>query len=299
MPIPLSQLTIWASQGAIATSSSTYASIRHALLKTSSPLANRAVEIYLQGSYANSTNIRGDSDVDVVVLYRDTFYSDISTLSPPNRHLHELTFPPAAYTWWQLQDDVITALRSHYGCAAVWPGRKAIKVYTGNGIRISDVVPAVQFRRYATFVDQNNLSAHWGIQFFDSANNPIVNYPKYHIARGEAKNHISRTSGKYKSTIRIFKNFRNYMIDNNLLPENVAPSYMLECALYNVPDAHFARAYTDAIPAILCYLLHTPYLGFLCQNGVTPLIGTGATQWSPDNFVTFVSAAQAAWDDWS
>jgi len=298
MGIPLSQLTTWGNQGALVTSSAAYASIRHALLKASSPLANRGVEIFLQGSYANSTNIYGDSDVDVVVLYGDTFYKDMSALTFAQQQLHEALFPPATYNWPQLQSDVLTALRSHYGNGAVTPGTKSIKVETGSGRRPSDVLPAMQFRRYATFVNRDNLSAHWGIQFFDSSNNPIVNYPKYHIARGEEKNQASRTSGQYKATVRIFKNFRNYLIDNHLLAEGFAPSYLLECALHNVPDFLFVGTYTDTVPAILNYLLITPYAGFMCQNGVMPLIGCGPTQWPDGNFAAFVVAAKAAWDNW-
>lgn len=298
MSIPESQLNIWAHQGAIATSSATYASIRQALLKTGSPLVNRGVEIFLQGSYANSTNIYADSDVDVVVFYKDTFYKDFSALTLAQQQLHEASFPPASYHWSQLRDDVLNALRSHYGSRAVTFGRKAIKVETGSGRRASDVVPAVQFRRYATFVDQSNLSAHWGIQFFDSAGNPIVNYSKYHIDRGERKNEVARTRGQYKETVRIFKNFRNYMIGNHLLAEGVAPSYFIECALHNVPDHLFVGTFSTTVPAILNYLLTTPYANFLCQSGVVPLIGPGMTQWPELSFVTFVTAAQAAWDNW-
>jgi hypothetical protein len=298
MPIPASQLNTWAHQGAITTSSAAYASIRHALLKGSSPLAARGVEIFLHGSYANSTNIYGDSDVDVVVLYGDTFHKDMSALTPLQQQLHDALFPTATYQWSHLRDDVVAALRSHYGNAAVSPGPKAIKVETGSGGRPSDVLPAVQFRRYETFVNQNNLSAHWGVQFFDSSNNPIVNYPKYHIERGEAKNHASRTSGQYKATIRVFKNFRNYLIDQGSLGGDIAPSYFLEGAVYNVPDHLFVGDFTDTIPAILEYLLTTPYANFLCQNGVVPLIGTGPTQWSEHDFAAFVVTAKAGWDSW-
>lgn len=299
MPIPLSKLNTWANQGAIATSSEAYASIRHALLKASSPLAGRGVEIFLQGSYANSTNVYGDSDVDVVVLYPDTVYWDMSALTPAHRQLHEATYPLADYSWSQLQNEALSALRSHYGMYAVTLGGKSLKVETGSGLRVSDVVPVVQFRRYATFAGRGNLSAHWGVKFFDSSNNPIVNYPKYHIARGEEKNQASRTEGQYKATVRIFKNFRSFLVDNDLLGERVAPSYFLECALYNVPDRLFVGRYTDTVPAIIGYLLNTPYAGFLCQNGVVPLIGNGSTQWSEGDFATFVVAAQRAWDNWS
>jgi hypothetical protein len=160
------------------------------------------------------------------------------------------------------------------------------------------VLPAVQFRRYATFTDQNNLSAHWGIQFFDSLNNPIVNYPKYHIDRGQEKNSATRTGGRYKPTVRLFKNCRNYLIDHNLLADNVAPSYCIECALHNVPDALFVGDLSTTVPAILRYLSNAPSAGLLCQNGVVPLIGNGPTQWSAANFATFLLVAQRAWDNW-
>jgi hypothetical protein len=298
MAIPLSQLNTWSHQGAIATSSAAYNSIRYALLKSTSPLPGRGVEVFLQGSYANSTNIYGDSDVDVVVLYKDTFHKDMSALTPTQQQLHEMVFPLATYQWSHLRDETLAALRAHYGKSAVRQGTKSIKVETSTGRRTSDVVPAVQFRRYATFVDQNNLSAHWGIHFFDTSNNPLVNYPKYHIERGEAKNQTPRTQGQYKATIRLFKNLRNYMIQNNLLAEGIAASYFIECALYNVLDHLFIGGFTDTVPAIINWLLTTPYAPFLCQNGVVPLIGNGPTQWSANNFAIFVATAQQAWDSW-
>jgi len=125
-----------------------------------------------------------------------------------------------------------------------------------------------------------------------------VNYPRYHLERGEQKNQTPRTGGQYKSTIRLFKNFRSYLIDSDLLANGVAPSYFIECALHNVPDHLFRGQYATTVPAILDYLLSTPFAGFLCQNGVTPLIGAGSTQWSETDFATFVGAAKDAWDNW-
>lgn len=298
MPIPLSQLNTWTNPGALTTSSAAYASIRNALLKQISPMASRGVEIFLQGSYGNSTNIYGDSDIDVVVLYENTFHKDMSRLTPAQQQLHEATFPPATYHWRDLHHDVVAALQSHYGASAVKPGNKSIKVTTGHGTKPSDVVPAMQFRRYATFNNRNDLSAHWGIQFFDSANNPIVNYPRYHISRGEDKNSAARTNGRYKQVVRLFKNFRNYLVDHNLLTDGAAPSYFIECALYNVPDQLFTGALANVVPAIISHLLQTPYASLLCQNGIVPLIGDSSTQWSLNNFVEFLIAAQAGWDNW-
>ncbi len=298
MPIPLSQLNTWANQGGTTASSAAYAGIRNALLKSTSPLASKTVDIFLQGSYANATNIYGDSDVDVVVLYPDTFFKDMSALGPLEQQRHESIFPLATYQWINLRNDVLRALQSQYGTGAVTAGKKSIKVVTGSGRKPSDVVPAVQFRKYASFVNQNNMLVYWGILFFDSSNSPIINYPKYHIQRGENKNQVARTGGRYKPTIRVFKKFRNYLVDHGLLLKGIAPSYCIECALYNVTDGLFIGQLTTTIPAIIKYLLYTPYAGFLCQNGVTPLIGDGSTQWSLNGFSTFVVAAQLAWDNW-
>ncbi len=298
MPIPQSQLNTWANQGGTTGSAAAYASIRNALLKPTSSVSGLGLNIFLQGSYANATNIYGDSDIDVVVLYPTTFYKDMSALTLAQQQLHETLFPPATYNWSDLRNDVLDALRSHYGTAAVTPGKKCIKVVTANGRKPSDVVPAMEFRRYATFADRNNLTAHWGIHFFDSSNNTIANYPKYHIERGEDKNQAGRTAGQYKATIRILKNFRNYLIGQGSLAGGVAPSYCIECALHNVPDHLFVGPYATTIPAILHYLMVTPYAGFMSQNGVIPLIGNGPTQWPASDFVTFVNSAETGWNSW-
>src|ERR1700727_3058427 len=115
MAIPQSQLDTWSHQGATTASAAAYNSIKHALLKTESPLENRGVDIFLQGSYANTTNIYGDSDIDVVVFYDNTFHKDMSRLTPAQQVLHEQVYPPATYTWSSLKADVVTALRTYYG----------------------------------------------------------------------------------------------------------------------------------------------------------------------------------------
>ncbi len=297
MAIPKAKLETWANPGALTISAAAYASIRHALLKSTSPVADLGLDIYLQGSYGNSTNIYGDSDIDVVVLYSTTFYEDVSSLTAAERQIHASSgFVTATYNWTNLRDDVLKALRAHYGNGAVNPGTKAIKVTIGNGLKPADVVPAMQFRRYATFPNERDAMAHWGIKFFDSSNNPVVNYPKYHKERGEDKNSATRTGGRYKPTIRIFKNFRNYLIDNGFLAEGVAPSYCIECALHNVPDTLFIGDYAVTVPAIITYLLNVPFSSLRCQNGVTDLIGTGGTQWTSENFTTFIIAVKNGWN---
>jgi hypothetical protein len=298
MAIPQSQLDIWSNRGAMATSQSAYASIRDALTKTGSPLADRNIDIFLQGSYANATNIRADSDIDVVVLYDEAWVADKSKLTPNEIQLYDSTHVESTYKWQQLRDDTIRALQQHFGAGALSTGTKAIRVATRAGSMTADVVPAFGFKRYATFVNDNNCTGWWGIQFWDSSSNPIVNFPKWHINNGEEKNQDSRTAGRYKPTIRLFKNFRNCLVDKHRLAEDIAPSYFLEGMLYNVPDEHFMGSFDETVPTILDYLWSTAPDHFWSQNGVVPLFGNNSTQWSTQSIAVLLQAMRNGWSNW-
>ena len=45
-------------------------------IDASAKLNTRNIEVFVQGSYANRTNVRQDSDVDICVLCNDTFFPD-------------------------------------------------------------------------------------------------------------------------------------------------------------------------------------------------------------------------------
>lgn len=106
MPIPESQLETWSHQGAVTTAKATHESIRNALTASTSPVrqlvANGSVNIYLQGSYKNDTNIRGDSDVDIVVELNSIYYSN---LSEAEKQLLALT--TATYNWHHFRADAL------------------------------------------------------------------------------------------------------------------------------------------------------------------------------------------------
>jgi tRNA nucleotidyltransferase (CCA-adding enzyme) len=86
LPIPESP-----HQGATKTAQATHESIRSALTTASGSLVkDKDITMYLQGSYKNSTNIRGDSDVDLVVLLNSTFLYDTSGLTADERKRAEL-----------------------------------------------------------------------------------------------------------------------------------------------------------------------------------------------------------------
>src|SRR6266487_5390310 len=81
MAIPEAQLKTWSNQGAITSAIQAYEAVRRALQAEKSPLTQKKIEyeVYLQGSYKNSTNFYGNSDVDVVVQLNSSYQRDISS----------------------------------------------------------------------------------------------------------------------------------------------------------------------------------------------------------------------------
>jgi predicted nucleotidyltransferase len=298
MAIPPRQLEDWSHHGGTSTWSTAYERVQNALRASNSALSGIAVEVFLQGSYANDTNTRGDSDIDVVVLHRGTVVTDVSRLSLFAQQDYQAKFVRAPYQWADLKRDVLASLRSYFGAAAATEGNKAIKVDAGVGRMTADVVPAILHRQFGSEAGWSLNIANEGVHFFDRAWNPIVNFPRQHIANGQAKNSTARTAGCYKPTVRLFKNFRTWLLENGRVSQGQAPSYYIECLLWNVPDALFGGSFSDTVPAIINHLHQRQSGTLVSQNGITPLVGTGPTQWPLADASAFVVTAAHAWNNW-
>src|SRR6266566_4716777 len=86
MAISGTQLSTWSNQGATTSSQATYTSIKAAIDQHKWPDGMKYV-VYLQGSYPNFTNIRGNSDVDIVVEMTSMFFSDLTEEEKQARNL--------------------------------------------------------------------------------------------------------------------------------------------------------------------------------------------------------------------
>ena len=101
MPIPESHLSRWSDHGSQDGAKRTHEQIRSALDAYRWPAGVRH-DFYLQGSYQNDTNISGDSDVDVVLELKSTFYHDMDRLSDWERSRLTPTFGRVTYEWKRL-----------------------------------------------------------------------------------------------------------------------------------------------------------------------------------------------------
>jgi hypothetical protein len=290
--IPESQLEAWSNQGAIVGSANTHHFIRAALDAHRWP-PGMAYSAYLQGSYANATNIRGNSDVDLVVETSAVFYSN---LTEEEKRARGLTV--GAFSWRDFRSEVFSALANYYGTANIEPGDKSIKVAAWSNRLAADVIPCAEYREY-----QDGQLYGVGITFWAQSDfRQIINFPKLHIENGAVKNSASRTRGWYKPTVRMFKNARERMIESDPDLRKRYPSYFVECLLYNASDRCYGTSYRDTFVAVVNELSAALAGGgstqYVCQNERRWLFGPSSVQWNRADAQSFVAALIHLWNNW-
>lgn len=79
-------LEIWKRRGADNKSKNTYEMINKLLEQYCSDIVDvNSNSVFLQGSYANHTNIKEDSDIDVVILANDVFSHNAREVLPQSK----------------------------------------------------------------------------------------------------------------------------------------------------------------------------------------------------------------------
>ena len=283
MAIPESQLETWSHQGAIVTAKGTADSIKNAIDTYNDWPDGIDYEVYLQGSYKNSTNIRGDMDVDVVAQLNSNFYSNLS-----EEQERYLGLSPASYGWNDFRSDVLSALKDYYGSLTITEGNKSIKIKANNGRLPADVVVCTQYRRYSSL---NKYDFVEGMTFLTrNEGRQVINYPKHHYENGVTKHR--NTINWYKPSVRMFKNIRSHIL------EDPAPSYFLECLLHNVPNGNFGRSYQDTFCNVINWLNKANFENFACQNEQLKLFGHTPEQWSLDRAKEFIKRLISLWNNW-
>ena len=291
MAIPESQLSRWSNHGAQETSKRTHEAIRKVLADHRWP-SGMVYDFYLQGSYRNDTNIRGDSDVDVVVQLTSSFHHEADQLWEFDRNRLAASFQPAAYDWNDFRREVLKALEAGFGKGQTTQGNKSIKLKADPPRLAADVVVCIEHRRYV-----NYGSYVEGMTFYALRDKRwIVNYPKEHYKNGADKSR--RTWDRYKRTVRMFKNARNYLETHRGISSSLAPSYFVECLLYNAPDSAFQSGFQDTYCSVVNWMVNANFDQLPCQNGQQFLFGPSPEQWSVADGKAFAGHLVELWNTW-
>lgn len=296
MAISNDQLQTWANAPGNTKAQHTYQQVKNALAASAASQV-RGCEIYLQGSYANSTNIRVDSDIDVVVQLNSTFSPGIHRLTDFEKSLFHLEYPTnATYNWPELRRDVIAALVAYFGAAKInTSGNKSIKLIGDASLSNTDVIPCLQYRNYNSFNLGVTHDYVEGMRFWTiRENTQVINYPKVHKANGEDKNAQHRTDEMYKDTVRVIKHIRRRLIDDHNFDGKKAPSYFIESAVYNSLDQHFIGNHQSALVSVLDFLIRRCDADRLVTVSHQHLLfGTEIWQWNKPHASEFLTAVES------
>ena len=231
---------------------------------------NRKVKLFLQGSYANNTNVKNESDVDIAIILESTF-----------RPKYRNGITGASYGHFDSKDslyifknDVQRALEYKFG-NDVERKDKSIKI-NGNTYRVdTDTVPSMRYRDYSNdyYTDDNNYVE--GIVIYPDSGGEIINYPELHIKNGKAKN--NSTNYMFKRMVRIIKKMRYIMQDIGYLSANKVSSFGLESLLWNIPDkvyATYSTIYKFTFDELIKYVQRENISNFKEANGIKDLFPT-------------------------
>lgn len=251
-------------------------------------LAERNVSVFAQGSYAANTNIRLESDVDVCVLCRDTFFFDMAA----GKTREDYGITPATFTFADYKNVLHAALVGRFGQTGVTRGNKAFDIHS-NSYRVdADAVPTFEYRFY---FDPNSSRYIEGVAFLcDDTGRRIHNYPKQSLENGRAKN--ERTGRRFKRVVRILKALRNQMHEDGILAAKDVASFLIECLVYRVEDSYFGHdEIADDVRDALYFLLGNLAADQTCSSWTevneVKFLFHSAQPWTRDKASNFVWAA--------
>ena len=267
--------------------------IRDAITE-SKTLAKHTIEVFVQGSYKNNTNVREDSDVDICVRCLDVFFYDFSMADGITKDDADIS--DASYTYAQFKNDVGQALAAKFGERGVTRGNKAFDVHE-NSYRVdADVVPCFEHRRY-THKDANGKCVHIsGTEFRPDDGGRVINWPEQQYENGVWKN--GKTGNRFKFITRALKRLRNEMAEESVSQADPVASFLIESLVWNVPNEGFGHeAYTNDVRSALAHTFNNTIQDEDCKDWgeVSDLkyLFRGVQPWTREQAHVFLGAA---WD---
>lgn len=223
-------------------------------LEMKSLYSNRQVKIFIQGSYANNTNVRTESDVDIAIVQEEVFTPEYRVgVYGQNYGFTDAPLSPKSF-----KDEVQECLEYKFG-NDVERRNKSIKIHGNTYRKDADSIPCRRYRdyRFDFSFDENNYVG--GIVIHTDNGQQIINYPEQHIANGKNKN--NNTNYYYKKMVRIMKKIRYIMNDNAYSSSEEVSSFGLESLLWNIPDEIFMKytTYRFVFDDLIEYLVNNIY----------------------------------------
>lgn len=213
-------------------------------------LSSKDIDVFTQGSFANNTNVRSESDVDVCVMLKDTFHFDL----PDGKTRENYGFAPSTTTFFEYRNMVKNALQQKFKSEYVVDGNKSLKIDENTYHVKADVVPAFQLRNYYYWNSLDPKKFVEGTWFMSLSGKEVKNYPKEHVKNGVSKN--NETNYEYKKLVRIMKHIRNEMVDDKKCDGDKISSFLVENLVWNIPSLTITNcsSWTETVKQAIIYL---------------------------------------------
>jgi hypothetical protein len=209
------------------------------------PFNNCNLHIYAKGSYANQTNVRADSDVDIAVQCQEAIYHEEATPGCLGIKSSDDSYK-GIWTPRKLRAELESALQNKFIGQVDRSGSTAIKINSSTARVDADVIPCFDYRY------------HWspnayepGSRVFKKDNSWLDNFPDQQLSEGNFKE--ENTFGTYKGAVRILKRVENAMTEAEFHRE--VPSFFVECITFNCPNSLFIGTnWTGVISNLLIHI---------------------------------------------
>jgi hypothetical protein len=214
--------------------------IREAI-KSHEPFNGCSLRVYAKGSYANNTNVRADSDVDIAVECTDVLYweeSENGIYTPGESY-------KGVWTPAKFRAELVSAMKARFSTQVDCSGSTAIQINSSSARLDADVVPCFSFRYHM------KTGSRDGTKIFKTDGSNIVNYPAQQLENGVAKN--KQTGYYYKKGARLLKRIENNMASDGVFCE--LPSFFIECLAYNCPNTVYTcSTWTERLRGMLVHI---------------------------------------------
>jgi len=195
---------------------------------------SRKIKVFLQGSYANNTNVRSQSDVDIAIVEEDIFQTTYRFGASDA----DYGFTTADTRPKSFKDEVEESLKQKFN-SDVERRNKSIRIKGNTYRKDADGVPCRRYKDFRRDYSNDPMNYIGGILIVADTGEKIINYPEQHIRNGKEKN--TATNYYYKKMVRIMKKIRYLMLENEIGSASKISSFALESLMWNIPNEKYLQ----------------------------------------------------------
>lgn len=255
-------------------------------------------DIYIQGSYRNGTMTTENSKLEIIVEFPlDAFgqveiYPILKTkkILVDSKFVKQrvVNFKPALSLGF-IKNDLYNYLFETTQNSGIFKNNKTITFPESRNFPIAvEVLPGYGLK--------NDITK--AVIIWDSLiNKYVASFPELHCENLQKKN--EKTNGNFIKIVRAVRTLRDLMIQNDIINTGFAPSYFMECLLYNVPDVIYTgNKLSNIYLKLINYLRNCNLNNFVCAHEQFKMFGNNSDAWTTIKARSFIKLLIDIWSEY-